>query len=293
MLGSARLVKHLKRTSGSSKATLSKRANATQAQRTLEGKTAIVTGSTSGIGLAVAKKLAGQGANVTLNGFGNKSEIQDLVSKISQEFKVKATYHGADISKPSEIRDLIAHTTKEFGAVDILVNNAGIQHVAPVDAFPEDRWDAIMAINLSAVFHGIKAVLPGMKSRGWGRIVNVSSVHGLVASANKSAYVAAKHGVVGLTKAVALETAGSGVTINTVCPGWVLTPLVQAQIEAKATKEGISIEEAHISLVGEKMPSKQFVESDFIGDTVLFFCSPAAKQLTGTSLPVDGGWTSQ
>jgi len=173
------------------------------------------------------------------------------------------------------------------------VNNAGIQHVAPVDQFPEEKWDAIMAINLSAVFHGIKAVLPGMKSRGWGRIVNVSSVHGLVASVNKSAYVAAKHGVVGLTKAVALETAGSGVTINTVCPGWVLTPLVQAQIEAKAKREGISIEDANVSLVGEKMPSKQFVHADFIGDTVLFFCSPAAKQLTGTSLPVDGGWTSQ
>jgi 3-hydroxybutyrate dehydrogenase len=174
-----------------------------------------------------------------------------------------------------------------------LVNNAGIQYVSPVDAFPEEKWDAIMAINLSAVFHGIKAVLPGMKSRGWGRIVNVSSVHGLVASANKSAYVAAKHGVVGLAKAVALETAGSGVTINTVCPGWVNTPLVQAQIEAMATTKNISLEEANAALVGEKMPSKQFVESDFIGDTVLFYCSPAAKQLTGTALPVDGGWTAQ
>lgn len=182
---------------------------------------------------------------------------------------------------------------KTLGSVDILVNNAGIQHVSPVEEFPEEKWDAIMAINLSALFHGIKAVLPDMKARGWGRIVNVSSVHGLVGSVNKSAYVAAKHGVVGLTKAVALETAGTGVTINTVCPGWVLTPLVQAQIDAKAKAKNISVEQASIDLVGEKMPSKQFVQSSFIGETVAFFCSPDAHQLTGTSLPVDGAWVSQ
>lgn len=173
------------------------------------------------------------------------------------------------------------------------MNNAGIQHVAPLESFPEEKWDAIMAINLNAVFHGMKAVLPSMKARGWGRIVNVSSVHGLVASTHKAAYVAAKHGVVGLSKVAALEYAGTGVTINTICPGWVLTPLVQHQIDAKAAKEGISVEEAGVSLVAEKMPSKQFVEPDFIGDTVLYFCSPAAKQVTGVSLPVDGGWTSQ
>jgi 3-hydroxybutyrate dehydrogenase len=174
-----------------------------------------------------------------------------------------------------------------------LVNNAGIQHVSPIEEFPEERWDAVVAINLSSVFHAIKAVLPGMKFRGWGRIVNISSVHGLVASANKSAYVATKHGVVGLTKAVALETAGTGITINTVCPGWVQTPLVDNQIRAKSEQDHISLDEARIALIGEKMPSKQFVEADFIGDTVVLFCSPAAAQLTGTALPVDGGWTSQ
>ncbi|MBP2228399.1 3-hydroxybutyrate dehydrogenase [Azospirillum agricola] len=259
----------------------------------LKGKAAIVTGSTSGIGLGIARALAGAGADLVLNGFGERDAIEDLRRSIASEFGVRATHHGADLSKPDEIAALVAHAEAEFGRVDVLVNNAGIQHVAPVEEFPVERWDAVIAINLSAVFHGIHHALPGMRQRGWGRIVNIASVHGMVGSVNKTAYVAAKHGVVGLTKVVALETAGSGVTCNAICPGWVLTPLVQKQIDALALSKGISVEEAGRLLVGEKQPSKSFVTPAQLGELAVFLCSGAADQMTGSAVTMDGGWTSQ
>lgn len=259
----------------------------------LKGKSAVVTGSTSGIGLGIARALAAEGADLMLNGFGDPAEIKALQDALSGEFGVRVAYHGADMSKPDQIADLIATAGRELGKVDILVNNAGIQHVAPVDAFPADRWDAVIAINLSAVFHGISAALPGMKERGWGRIINIASVHGLVASVNKSAYVAAKHGVIGLTKVTALETAETGVTCNAICPGWVLTPLVQKQIDALAAARGISGEEAARELVGEKQPSKSFVTPDQLGALAVFLCSDAASNMRGAALAMDGGWTAQ
>ena len=260
---------------------------------TLKGKVAVVTGSTSGIGLGIARALAGAGADVLLNGFGDAGAIEELRAGIAAEFGVRAAYHGADLSKPEEIRAMIAQANAEFGRVDILVNNAGIQHVAPVEEFPTDRWDAVIAINLSAVFHGIHHALPGMKQRGWGRIINVASVHGQVASVNKSAYVAAKHGVVGLTKTVALETAGSGITCNAICPGWVLTPLVQKQIDALAADKGLSTDQARAELLGAKQPSGEFVTPDQLGALAVFLCSDAATQMTGSNLIMDGGWTAQ
>ena len=259
----------------------------------LKGKTAIVTGSTSGIGLGIARALAGAGTDVMLNGFGEAGAIEELRAGLAAEFGVRVGYHGADLSKPSEIGELVAHATETFGAVDILVNNAGIQHVAPVEEFPAERWDAVIAVNLSAVFHGIHHALPGMKRRGWGRIVNIASVHGHVASVNKSAYVAAKHGVVGLTKTVALETAGTGVTCNAICPGWVLTPLVQKQIDALATGKNIPEPQAKAELLGAKQPSGEFVTPEQLGGLAVFLCSDAAAQMTGSSLVMDGGWTAQ
>ncbi|WP_448206328.1 3-hydroxybutyrate dehydrogenase [Azospirillum sp. sgz302134] len=259
----------------------------------VKGKVAVVTGSTSGIGLGIARALAGAGADVVLNGFGDAKAIEELRAGIKAEFGVRAGYHGADLSKPEEIRDLIGYAETEFGAVDILVNNAGIQHVAPVEEFPPERWDAVIAINLSAVFHGIHHALPGMKRRGWGRIINIASAHGLVASANKSAYVAAKHGVVGLTKTVALETVGTGVTCNAICPGWVLTPLVQKQIDALAAARNLSNEDAGRELLSEKQPSKSFVTPEQLGGLAAFLCSDAAAQMTGASVSMDGGWTAQ
>jgi len=259
---------------------------------TLKGKVAVVTGSTSGIGLGIARALAGAGADVLLNGFGDAGAIEELRAGIAAEFGVRAAYHGADLSKPEEIRAMFAQAEAEFGRVDILVNNAGIQYVAPVEEFPVERWDAVIAINLSAVFHGIQNALPGMKQRGWGRIINIASVHGQVASVNKSAYVAAKHGVVGLTKTVALETAGSGVTCNAICPGWVLTPLVQKQIDALAANKGVSIDQARAELVA-KQPSGDFVTPDQLGALAVFLCSDAATQMTGSNLTMDGGWTAQ
>jgi 3-hydroxybutyrate dehydrogenase len=259
----------------------------------LKGKAAVVTGSTSGIGLGIARALAAQGASVTLNGFGEKAEIEELRSGLERLSGAKAAYHPADMTKPREIADLIASTRAEFGSVDILVNNAGIQHVAPIDEFPEEQWDRVLAINLSSSFHSIKAALPGMRKKGWGRIVNLASAHGLVASVHKSAYTAAKHGLVGLTKTVALETAGTGVTCNAICPGWVLTPLVQKQIDAKAKKEGVSGETAKARLVAEKQPSGDFATPEQIGGIAVFLCSDAAAQVTGASLSVDGGWTAQ
>ncbi len=214
-------------------------------------------------------------------------------ASIASEFGVTVTHHGADLSKPDGIRALIAHAEDRFGGVDVLVNNAGIQHVAPVESFPADRWDAVIALNLSAVFHGIHHALPGMKARGWGRIINIASVHGMVASVNKAAYVAAKHGVIGLTKVVALETAGSGVTCNAICPGWVLTPLVQQQIDALAQAKGLSVEEAGRQLVGEKQPSRAFVSPDQLGGLAVFLCSDAAEGMTGSAVTMDGGWTAQ
>ncbi len=259
----------------------------------LQGKRAVVTGSTSGIGLGIARSLAESGADVMLNGFGDADEIERQRADIATTFGVRALYHGADMSDGDQIADLVATAERDFGAVDILVNNAGIQHTAPVDDFPVDRWNAIIAINLSAAFHAIRAVLPGMKSRGWGRIVNTASVHGLVASVEKAAYVAAKHGIVGLTKVVALETAGSGITCNAFAPGWVRTPLVERQIEARSEAEGTTVEEAARRLLSEKQPSGQFVTIDNVTSLVRFLCSPAADQITGSTMTMDGGWTAQ
>ncbi len=259
----------------------------------LKGKVAIITGSTSGIGLGVARKLAAAGADVVLNGFGDTAEIEAVRSGIETEFGVKARYSGADMTKPDQIKAMVDETAAALGAVDILINNAGIQHTAPVTDFPAERWDSIIAINLSAVFHGIQAALPHMQAKGWGRIINIASVHGLVASVNKAAYVAAKHGVIGLTKVVALENAESAITCNAICPGWVLTPLVQKQIDALAAREGISEVEAKVKLLSEKQPSKQFTTPDELGDLAVFLSSAAAANIKGAALTVDGGWTAQ
>ncbi|MBN8532297.1 MAG: 3-hydroxybutyrate dehydrogenase [Alphaproteobacteria bacterium] len=259
----------------------------------LKGKTAIVTGSTSGIGLGIAHALAGQGTNILLNGFGDAGEIQKLKESLAKQYGVKVEYSAADMSKPAEIRDMATLAEKTFGGVDVLVNNAGIQFTAPVEEFPDDKWDAIIAINLSAAFHGIKAVIPGMKKKGWGRIINIASVHGLVASANKAAYVAAKHGIVGLTKVVALENATLDITCNAICPGWVHTPLVQKQIEDKAKVGNISVDEAQKRLLGEKQPSQRFVKPEQLGELVVFLCGPAGSGFTGAALNVDGGWMAQ
>jgi 3-hydroxybutyrate dehydrogenase len=255
----------------------------------LKGKTALVTGSTSGIGLGIALALARQGANLVLNGFGDTAAPRAAVAALG----VKVGYHGADMSKPAEIEAMMAYAAAAFGGVDILVNNAGIQHVAPVEDFPIERWDAIIAINLSSAFHTTRLALAPMKAKAWGRVINIASVHGLVASAQKSAYVAAKHGIVGFTKAVALEAATTGVTVNAICPGWVLTPLVQKQIDDRAARDGISADQARIDLVGEKQPSQQFTTTEQLGDLAVFLCSPAADNVRGVSWAVDGGWTAQ
>ncbi|MBL8329615.1 MAG: 3-hydroxybutyrate dehydrogenase [Rubrivivax sp.] len=255
----------------------------------LKGKTALVTGSTSGIGLGMALAMARQGANVILNGFGDAEAPQAQVAALG----VKVGYHGADMSKASEIEAMMAYAQAEFGTVDVLVNNAGIQHVAEIDQFPVERWDAIIAINLSSAFHTMRLALPGMKSKGWGRIINVASVHGLVASTAKSAYVAAKHGIVGLTKVGALETATTGITVNAICPGWVLTPLVQKQVDARAARDGLSNEDAKRSLLAEKEPSMQFTTPEQLAELALFFCSPAADNIRGVAWAMDGGWTAQ
>ncbi|WP_448207018.1 3-hydroxybutyrate dehydrogenase [Azospirillum sp. sgz302134] len=259
----------------------------------LKGKSAIVTGSTSGIGLGIARCLAAQGADVMLNGFGDKAEIAAIQDAIATEFGVKVAYDAADMSKPSEIKAMVANAEQAFGKLDILVNNAGIQHVAPVEEFPEDAWERVISINLSAVFYGTRYALPGMKARNWGRIVNIASVHGLVASVNKSAYVAAKHGVVGLTKTVALETALSNVTCNAICPGWVLTPLVQKQIDALAEKNGWSNEQAGRELLSEKQPSQTFVTPEQLGELAVFLCTDAGSNIRGAAINMDGGWLAR
>ena len=259
----------------------------------LKGKTALVTGSTSGIGLAIARALAADGANVMLNGFGDKDAIEKERAGLEKEFGVKARYSGADMSKPAEIAAMIAKTEKEFGALDVLVNNAGIQHVANIEDFPVEKWDAVIAINLSSSFHSIRAALPGMKKRKWGRIVNIASAHGLVASAQKVAYVAAKHGIVGMTKVVAIETANDGITCNAICPGWVLTPLVQAQIKARAKASGKTVKEEEIALLSEKQPMHSFTKPENIGALTVFLCSDGAATITGSAYSIDGGWVAQ
>jgi len=259
----------------------------------LKNKVAIVTGSTSGIGLGIAKELATLGADLVLNGFGDAGQIETIRSGIEREHGVRVIYDDADMSREQAVRGLIARTMETFGRLDILVNNAGIQFTAPIEEFPAAKWNAILDINLSAAFHGIAAAVPQMKKQRWGRIVNIASTHGLVASTHKAAYVAAKHGLVGLTKVVGLETAGSGVTCNTVCPGWVRTPLVEKQISDIAAQKHISQKEAAEEILAEKQPSLEFVSPSQLGGTVAFLCSPAADQITGTAISVDGGWTAQ
>lgn len=255
----------------------------------LSAKTALVTGSTSGIGLGIAKTLARHGVQVMLNGFGDveaaMAELRDLPGK--------ARYHGADMSQPAQIEDMVSCCEREMGRLDILINNAGIQHVAKVEDFPVERWDAVIAINLSSAFHTMRCALPGMKQRGWGRVINVASVHGLVASAQKSAYVAAKHGVIGLTKAAALECATTGITVNAICPGWVLTPLVQKQVDARALADGVDDAQAKQRLLAEKQPSLQFTTPEELAELVVFLCSPAANNVRGVAWNVDGGWLAQ
>ena len=259
----------------------------------LTGKRAVITGSTSGIGLAIARELASNGTHVVINGFGDAAAIEKERVNLELEFDVKAYYINADLMQAAATRQFIDEAAQALGGIDILVNNAGIQHTDLIEDFPVDRWDAIIALNLSAVFHGTAAVLPYMKKQGWGRIINIASAHGLVASATKSAYVAAKHGVVGLTKVTALENAGNGVTCNAICPGWVRTALVEKQIEALAQKNQVSIDEAAKQLLAEKQPSLQFVTPKQLGGAAVFLSSEAADQMTGTTLTLDGGWTAR
>ena len=255
----------------------------------LKGKTALVTGSTSGIGLGIARALAAQGANIVLNGFGDVDGPRAAIAALG----VQVGYHGADMSRPAEIEAMMTFAASTFGRVDILVNNAGIQHVARIENFPTERWDAVIAINLSSAFHATRLALPAMREANWGRIINLASVHGLVASAEKSAYVAAKHGIVGLTKVTALENATSGVTCNAICPGWVLTPLVQKQVDAKAAALGLSNQAATELLLGEKEPSKQFTTPEELGELAVFFCSAAGNNIRGVAWNMDGGWAAQ
>lgn len=259
----------------------------------LKGRKAVVTGSTSGIGEGVARALAAQGAGVMLNGFGDAAAIEKLRSSMADQYGVEVLYNPADLSKSDECEALIRDAEKRLGSVDVLVNNAGIQFVSPIEEFPVDRWNQIIAINLSSTFNTIRAALPGMKRRNWGRLVNTASVHGLVASAGKVAYVAAKHGIIGITKTVALENAATGITCNAICPGWVLTPLVQKQIDDRSKNEGIDVATAKSKLLAEKQPSGRFTTVDEIGALVVYLCSDAAHNVTGASIPIDGGWTAQ
>ncbi len=258
----------------------------------LRGKVALVTGSTSGIGLGIARALAADGVDLMLNGFGDPAAVETLRADIAQS-GVRVAYDGADLSQREAVSGLVARTQSEFGRLDILVNNAGIQHTATIDAFPDDQWDAVIAINLSAAFHAMKAAIPGMAAAGWGRIINIASAHGLVGSPAKSAYVAAKHGVIGLTKVGALELANTGTTVNAICPGWVLTPLVQAQIDARAAADGADVDTIARRMLGEKQAMLQFTTPDGIGGLAVFLCSDAARTITGASLSIDGGWVAQ
>jgi len=259
----------------------------------LHGKTALVTGSTSGIGLGIARAYAAQGANVILNGFGNPEEIEELRAGLARDHGVTVRYDGADMSKPEAIEMMMGNALEIFGAVDVLVNNAGIQHVAPIDEFPPAKWDQILAINLSASFHTIRLALPKMKAKKWGRIINIASAHALVASPYKSAYVAAKHGIAGLTKTVALEVAQQGITMNAICPGYVWTPLVERQIPDTAKARGLTEEQVINDVLLHAQPTKKFVQIEEVAALAMFLASDAAASVTGTIIPVDGGWTAQ
>ncbi len=255
----------------------------------LNGKTALVTGSTSGIGLGMAKALAAQGANIMLNGFGDIEAAKAALSG----YGVTVEYDGADMSKPQEIEAMMQHAAKALGGVDILVNNAGIQHVAPIAQFPVEKWDAVIAINLTSAFHTTRLALPGMQQKNWGRIINIASAHGLVGSADKSAYVAAKHGLVGLTKVTALETVNTDITANAICPGWVLTPLVQKQVDAMAARDGLTNDQAKVKLLSEKQPHHEFVTPEQLAALAVFLCSEAGTLVRGAAWNMDGGWTAQ
>ncbi|HXZ47611.1 MAG TPA: 3-hydroxybutyrate dehydrogenase [Usitatibacter sp.] len=261
--------------------------------RQLAGKSAVVTGSTSGIGRGIAERFAAEGANVMLNGLGEAGEIEALRGAIAKEHGVRALYHGADMTRPGEIAAMIAEAAKAFGRVDILVNNAGIQHVAPVDEFPPEKWDAILAINLSSAFHATRAALPGMKKAQWGRVINIASAHGLVASPYKSAYVAAKHGVVGFTKSLALEVAELGITANAICPGYVMTPIVEKQIDDQARVHGIARENVIRDVILAPQPTKKFIRIEDVAALALYLASEAAAQVNGAALSIDGGWTAR
>ena len=258
----------------------------------LKGKVALVTGSTSGIGLGIARALAAQGADIVTNGFGDPAAIERLRISLAADFGVRAIHDPADVSHAAPINALVQRAHAELGSLDILVNNAGIQYVAPIDEFPADKWDAIIAINLSSAFHAMHAAIPGMKARGWGRIINIASAHGLVGSAGKSAYVAAKHGIVGLTKVAGIELANDGITCNAICPGWVLTPLVQKQLDARAMREGRDVDALTHDFLTDKQPMVAFSTPEQIGALAVFLCSEAARTITGTPLSIDGGWTA-
>ncbi len=258
----------------------------------LKGKVALVTGSTSGIGLGIARALAAEGADIMLNGFGDAGEIETLRAALAEEFSVKVAYDGADLSKPDQVAAIVQKTHDELGSLDVLVNNAGIQFVAPVEEFPEAKWEAIIAINLSAVFYGMKAAIPGMKAKKWGRIINIASAHGLVASPHKVAYVAAKHGVVGATKVAAIELANDGITVNAICPGWVLTPLVEHQLEDRAKEAGTDVPTEEKKMLQETQPMLKFSTPEEIGALAVFLCSDGAQTITGVPLPIDGGWVA-
>ncbi|WP_304610744.1 3-hydroxybutyrate dehydrogenase [Mycobacterium sp. Marseille-P9652] len=259
----------------------------------MNGKSVVVTGSTSGIGLGTARAFAAEGANVMLNGFGDAKAVEEQRRGIEEAFGVTAAYSAADVTKPAEVADMICAAEETFGAIDVLVNNAGIQYVANVEDFPPEQWDAVIATNLSAVFHTCRCAVPGMKRRGWGRIINIASAHGLVASAGKAAYVAAKHGVVGLTKVVAIETAEHGITCNAICPGWVMTPLVTQQVQARADAVGKPFDEAKQEFVAEKQPLARYTSPEDIGALAVFLAGDAAATITGSSYSIDGGWTAQ
>ncbi len=259
----------------------------------LKGKNAIITGSTSGIGLGIATALARAGSNVMLNGLGEPAAIEQARSLLAHDTGAKVLYHPANMLSAEQIFDMVRAAEAKMGSVDILVNNAGIQHTSPIEDFASERWDAILSINLTSAFHAIKAAVPKMRAKGWGRIINIASTHALVASIHKAAYVAAKHGLLGLTKVVALETAEESITCNAVCPGWVRTPLVEAQIDALASRRNFSRDEAAVELLSEKQPTKRFTEIEQLGALVVFLCSDAAANMTGTALPVDGAWTAR
>ncbi len=258
----------------------------------LKGKVALVTGSTSGIGLGIARALAAEGADIMLNGFGDAAAIEKVRSDLAAS-GVRVAYDGADLSKRDSVAALVQKTIADLGRLDILVNNAGIQHTSPIADFPDDKWDQVIAINLSAAFHAMKAAIPGLKSAGWGRIINIASAHGLVGSAEKSAYVAAKHGIVGLTKVGAIELANTGTTVNAICPGWVLTPLVQAQIDTRAKAQGTTPDEIARTMLQEKQAMVEFTTPEGIGGLAVFLCSDAARTITGAALSIDGGWVAQ